>query len=183
MTKEEFKKFAMALQTYYPRDNLIPNNQAMALWYRQLSDLPYNVAGIALNKWVATNKWSPTIAEIRELAAEITMGGKPEWSEGWRQVQRAIRMHGSYNIAKAMESMDDVTRQTVERMGFMNLCNSTNETADRANFRGIFEQIAERKQQEKQIPAELRKMITMVQQETGDGECKKLTANEAVSKR
>lgn len=183
MTKEEFSKFSMALQTYYPKENLIPNNQAMELWYRQLKDIPYNVAGIMLNKWAATNKWSPSIADIRSQAVEITMGDKPEWSEGWRQVQRAIRMHGSYNINKAMELLDDVTRQTVERLGFINLCNSTNVTADRANFRSIFEQIAERKQQEKQIPAELHKIISMVQQEIGDGERKKLTVNEAVSKR
>ena len=71
MTKQEFGKFAMAIKTYYPREtSLLPNNQSMELWFRQLQDLDYKTAERALNKWVSKNKWSPTIAEIRKAVAD-----------------------------------------------------------------------------------------------------------------
>lgn len=64
MTRKEFGLFAMAIKTYYPKENLIPNEQAMELWYQQLQDIHYDIACRMLNEWVRENKWSPSIAEI-----------------------------------------------------------------------------------------------------------------------
>lgn len=170
MDKREFATFAAALKTYYPKENLLPNSQAMELWYRQLQDIPYIVAEAALQKWVATQKWSPSIAEIREMAMTVTAGEKLLWSDGWEQVQTAIRKYGSYNIPAAMESFDDVTRQTVKRLGFRELCMSENPTQDRANFRDIFNMIAERQVKANQLPVTLVGLIESIR----DGENKKI---------
>lgn len=159
MTKKEFATFAAALKTYYPKENLLPNSQAMELWFRQLEDIPYDLAEMALNKWVATNKWSPTIADIREQAASVVNGEKPLWSDGWEEVVRAIKNYGSYGQKEAMESMSEITRTAVRRMGYIDLCRSENPVADRANFRMIFEQIAEREQKQNQLPVSLKNLI------------------------
>lgn len=66
MTKQEFMQIAGALKTYYPKDSLLPNEQAVALWYDLLKDLEYRETVAAIKKWVMNNKWPPTIAEIRE---------------------------------------------------------------------------------------------------------------------
>ena len=170
MDKREFATFAAALKTYYPKENLLPNSQAMELWYRQLQDIPYIVAEAALQKWVATQKWSPSIAEIRAMAITVTAGEKLLWSDGWEQVQTAIRKYGSYNIPAAMESFDDVTRQTVKRLGFRELCMSENPMQDRANFRDIFNMIAERQVKANQLPVTLVGLIESIR----DGENKKI---------
>lgn len=159
MTKKEFAIITMSLKTYYPRENLLPNDQAAALWYYQLQDLSYATAEAALNKWAATNKWSPTIADLRETAAEIENGQTPDWGEGWQQVCKAIRKFGSYQQAAAMQSLDELTRMTTERLGFMNLCMSESIETDRANFRMIYEQLAKRKKQDDQIPQQLKQII------------------------
>jgi hypothetical protein len=164
MNKQEFATLAMALRTYYPKENLLPNTQAMELWFQQLQDIPYQVAEAALNKWVATNKWSPSIAEIRESAAEVSHGEIPDWGNGWEQVLIAIRKYGSYRISEAMESFDPITRQCVERLGFKNICMSENISTDRANFRMIYEQLSERKKRESQISVNLKQLITTIQQ-------------------
>lgn len=164
MNSSEFALFAMALKTYYPKENLLPNDQAMSLWYRQLEDIPYQIAELALNKWVATNKWSPSIADIRESATAVKTGEKPLWSDGWEEVLRAIRKYGSYRETEALQNMTDITRQAVKRLGFRNLCMSENPSADRANFRMIFEQIAERKQTAKQLPMNLTNLIESVRE-------------------
>lgn len=164
MTKQEFGVFAMALRTYYSReDKLLANPQAMELWFRQLKDIPYDVAELALNKWVALNKWSPSIADIREMSASVTTKTESDWGEGWEQVQKAIRKYGYYEAEKAIESMDDVTRACVRRIGFQNICLSENLSVERASFRIIYEQLAEREKKEKLLPAGLTKAISQMQ--------------------
>ena len=133
MTSEEFSKFAMGLKTYFPRDALLPNAQAMELWYRQLADIPYEIAEAVLNKWVATNKWSPTIADIREMATEMKTGTSIEWGEAWESVMKAVRKFGYYQKTEALDSLDDVTRRCVERVGWTEICMTENVSVERAN--------------------------------------------------
>lgn len=165
MTKQEFGLFVSALRTYYSKENLLPNQQAIELWYRQLKDIPYNIAEASLNKWVATNKWSPSIAEIREVASEVEHGSIPDWGDGWEQVLKAIRQYGMYREAEAMASFDDITKQCVERLGFRNICLSENVAADRANFRMMYESAVSRKKHDMQLPFSLTNLIEGIQQE------------------
>lgn len=163
MDKNEFSMFSMALKTYYPRENLLPNTQAMELWFKQLQDIPYQVAEVALNKWVAVNKWSPSIADIRAEAAEIKNGDTPDWGEGWESVLDAIRRYGSYRVDEAMASFEPVTRRCVEQIGFLNICQSENIAVDRANFRTLYEQLAEKEQKHRQMPPALSQLIAKIQ--------------------
>jgi hypothetical protein len=165
MDKKEFALFASALRTYYSKENLLPNSQAMELWFRQLMDIPYPVAEATLNKWVATNKWSPSIAEIRELAAEIQNGKLPDWGEAWEETCKAISRYGYYRPKEALASLSPLTRKTVERLGFTNLCLSENPTADRANFRQCYEIVAKREQEAQVLSLPLQQII----QQLSDG--------------
>ena len=163
MDKKQFAEFAMALKTYYPREQLLPNTQAMELWYRELQDIPMEVAEIALRKWVSTNKWSPSIAEIREMAASVTQGELPDWGKGWEKVQRAIRLCGRDRKSEAMATFDPITRQTVEYLGWIELCNSTDPMADRANFRMCFETVMKREKTRQQMATPLLEAIDKLQ--------------------
>ena len=163
MDKKEFATFTMALKTYYPRENLLPNQQAMELWFSQLQDIPFEVAQAGLQKWVATNKWSPSIADIREMYASIVQGDLPDWGEAWEEVRMAIRHYGSYRPQEAMESLSPLTRKVVQRIGFTNLCMSETPQTERANFRMIYETLAERQRKDAQIPQPLKMLIHQMQ--------------------
>ena len=162
MTKKDFAMLAMALQTYYPRENLLPNEQSMELWFKQLEDIPYEVAELALNKWVSLNKWSPSIADMREMATQITGGVKQDWGDAWEDVCKAIRHFGSYRATEALDSLSPLARKTTERMGFRNLCMSENPTADRSNFRMIYKELEEREKADEQIPSKLKTILLNV---------------------
>lgn len=159
MNKKEFATFAMALKTYYPRENLLPNDKAMELWFFQLQDIPYQVAEAGLNKWVSLNKWSPSIADIRQMTSEIEHGELPNWGEAWQEVSKAIRNYGSYRPKEAMDSLSPLTKKVVERMGYTNLCMSENPSHERANFRMIYENLAEREKKDAQMPNRLKLLI------------------------
>lgn len=160
MNAQEFGNFAAALRTYYSRENILPNKQAMELWFRQLQDIPYEAAEAILSKWVATNKWSPSIADIRDGMAEIQNGGAAEdWGEGWNKAMAAIRKYGSYNEAEALDSLPPLTRETVRRLGYKSLCWSENQIADRANFRQVYEILEKRQVEDRKIPLPVREKI------------------------
>lgn len=160
MNAQEFGNFAAALRTYYSRENILPNKQAMELWFRQLQDIPYEAAEAILSKWVATNKWSPSIADIRDGMAEIQNGGAAEdWGEGWNKAMAAIRKYGSYNEAEALDSLPPLTRETVRRLGYKSLCWSENQIADRANFRQVYEILEKRKIETDKIPLPVQQKI------------------------
>lgn len=163
MTNEEFATFSMALKTYFPRETLLPNKQAMELWYRELQDIPYDVAVLALRKWVATQKWSPSIADIREQAASIVGGEAMTWGESWHNLQEAIRRFGSWNEREALESLDPLTRKCAEYIGFRELCISENVMADRAHYQKIFGTVLRREQMDRQLAAPLRESIGLLQ--------------------
>lgn len=165
MDRKEFALIALALQEYYPRDKLLQTKEAKELWFRQLEDIPYKLAEAGVQKWVSLNKWSPTIADIREMVASISLGSIPDWGEAWKEVQLAIRRYGSYEVGKALDSLSPLARETAERMGFKNLCMSENESADRANFRMIYESLSQRQMQAAQLPMSLKMLIAEVQKD------------------
>ena len=167
MEKQEFSMFAMALRTYFPKENILPNQQAMELWYRELSDIPFPVAEAALRKWVATNKWSPSIAEIREMTSDIQHGEQLTWGEAWEKALTAIRRFGYLNPKDALDSLDPLTRKCVENIGYLDLCKSENIMVERAHFQKIFEVYAKREQTDKRLPNNLRKAIEAHRTEDG----------------
>ena len=163
MTYDEFKILAKGMKAVYTQPTFLPDADAFNIWYQLLQDIDYKVANIAIQKHMMTSKFPPTIADIREQAATVTSGERPLWSDGWEQVLIAIRKYGMYAIPEAMESFDEITRQTVKRLGFKELCMSENPMQDRANFRMIYEQIAERKEKAQQLPASLTNLIDEIQ--------------------
>lgn len=177
MEREDFKLLVKGMKAVYAQPTFIPDKDAFDIWYQMLHDLDYKVANAAVQKYILTNKFPPTIADIREMAVTVSAGEKPLWSDGWDQTLKAIRKYGSYNPAAAMESLDDITRQTVQRLGYVDLCRSENIMADRANFRMIFEQIADRKHKNDQLSTSLTQLISGLQErkEIESGERKRLS--------
>lgn len=164
MTKDEFKILAKGMKAVYTQPTFLPDSDSLNIWFSLLQDLDYMVAQAAIQKYMLTNKFAPTIADIRELATSVQVGEKPLWSDGWEEVLRAIRKYGSYRESEALESMTETTRAAVQRLGFRNICMSENIMADRANFRMIYEQIADREYNTKQIPMKLNNLIESIQQ-------------------
>lgn len=164
MDKREFGLIASALRTYYPRYNMLPNAEAIDLWYQELKDLPYEVAASALRKWTNQEKWPPSIAEIRAYAGEMTSGQAPDWGEGWQEVQRAIRRYGWAREKEALASISPSARTAAERIGWMDICTSENAETLRAQFRQVFQVIVEREKRDALIAPEVKTLIAGIAQ-------------------
>lgn len=159
MQRKEFAKIAGAIKSAYPKERILDTPEALGLWYEMLKDISYNVMAAALQGWIATHKWSPSIAELREGALKIIQGTVPDWADAWSETMRLVRRHGAYNPSAAYAEMDEITKATVQRMGYMSLCMSENIAVERANFRMIYERLAERAKEERMMPEKLIHMI------------------------
>lgn len=156
MTEQEFMKIASAIKTSYPTVKVLQDKASMDIWYMMLRDLDYRVCQNAVLELISTLKFPPTIAEIREKCSRLTSPEVKDWGEAWEEVQRSIGRHGMYQAQEALNNFDELTRKCVNRIGYINICTSDNITADRANFRMIYETEANRKRTENQLPLSLR---------------------------
>ncbi len=163
MTKQEFGILVKGMKSAFSQPTFLPDADAVNIWYEFLKDLDYKTCNLAIQKYIMTNKFPPTVADIREMCATVMIGDKQLWSDGWEEVLMAIRKYGYLDEGKALESMSDITRQAVKRMGYQNLCRSEEIGVERANFRMIFEQIANREHEKAKIPANVQRLIESIQ--------------------
>ena len=114
MTAKEFGILADAIKTYFPRDNVLPTENAMRLWYEELKDIPYQLAHLALQKYVCTNKFAPTIADIREQVAELSNQNYDGLNEtaAWSMVWKAICNSG-YHAEEEFAKLPPVIQRAV----------------------------------------------------------------------
>ena len=144
VSKQEFATLVLAMQAMYGEE-FIGTEETMDVWFALLHDLDYQILSKALQKHMLTNKFKPTVAELREIYADLICPAISDWSEGWEQVSKAIGHYGMYRTEEAMESFDEVTKEAVKRLGFQNICLSENIVADRTRFAEIYQAIQQRK--------------------------------------
>ena len=163
LTFDGFKKIAKGLKAAYRAEDFMPDEYSLKIWYYALMDLSYEQVSAACHKYIATGTFPPSIAEIRSIAVQIA---KPEteksWADGWEQLMRAIGRFGYYRQSEALASMDDITKSVVRRLGWKDLCVSGNSTADRANFRMVYEQEQNRTREKAVLPTAIQEQIETI---------------------
>lgn len=87
MSKQEFATLVLAMQAMYG-DEFIGTEEAMNVWFALLHDLDYQILSKALQKHMLTNKFKPTVAELREIYVDLICPVILNWSEGWEKVSR-----------------------------------------------------------------------------------------------
>lgn len=179
MTREEFKILVKGMKAVYAQPTFIPDQDAFNIWYALMGDLEYEVCAVAIKKYMLTNKFPPTVSEIREMASGIVNGDPLTWGESWERALAAVRKYGSYNKMEALDSLDSLTRKCVESIGYLELCMSENIMVERAHFQRVFEVFAKREQTQKQIPIGLQQAISRLQLKGVDGERLQLGGGES----
>lgn len=163
MDREQFKTLVKGMKAIYSQPTFIPDQEAFNMWFALMGDLPYEVCNVAIQKYMLTNKFPPTVAEIREIAANVVGGDPMTWGESWERALNAVRRYGSYNQAAALDSLDPLTRKCVDSIGYMQLCMSENIMVERAHFQKIFDVFQRREQTERQMPLGLQEAISRLQ--------------------
>lgn len=144
MNKQEILKAVAPLQLAF-KGNL--DDARMRLYVEMLSDIPPSILEAAVKKLIMTNKFLPSIAEIRETAYGIkgTISGTaaPDESEAWGEVVKAIQSVGYYR--KPTFSHEAITA-AVNNIGWQDICMTTYDGMNtlRSQFRRAYQLAAQR---------------------------------------
>lgn len=131
-----------------------------------LEDIPYKIARVAVNKHIATEKWFPTIAEIRASALSVAGTGIPDPATAWAEVLAEVRRTGTYGVPEF--SCDEI-KMAVNSIGWRNICLSEKISIERAHFTRAYEVYETRAKEMAQLPPSVRQLIS---QAMGDRERK-----------
>lgn len=144
MNKQDILKAVAPLQLAY---NASLDDARLRLYVEMLSDIPPSILETAVKKLIMTNKFLPSIAEIREVAygikGIISGTAAPDESEAWGEVIKAIQSVGYYGKPKF--SHEAITT-AVNNIGWQDICMTTNDGMNtlRAQFRRAYQLAAQR---------------------------------------
>lgn len=133
------------------------------LWITMFADTDKEIMNLAIQKMIATSKYFPTVAEVREAISEISTGYVIDGGAAWGEVIAAIRNYGQYREIQALESMSDITRTVVQRIGWRDLCISEDIEINRAHFLKIYQAEEKRQKQKNSLPLEIQQKIEQKQ--------------------
>lgn len=141
MTEPQVAKLVAVLIATYPSAKITADTSAV--YERMLADLDFPAANAAIERLLATSKWLPTIAEIREAALTLYRGETRPGGDAWGEVLRAISRYG-YARTPGIDFAfsDPVVAECVRALTWRELCDSENQEADRARFIELYDRIA-----------------------------------------
>lgn len=160
MNKNEVVDLLGIVTANFPRLQEKEMKPTAVLWEMSLSDMPYEVAKKAIIKVLSTNKFFPTVAEIRAAAVEMTQPRGMDAMEAWHKITEAIRKYGYTRQEEGLSSLPNDVRQMAERFGWRELCLNENPDTLRAQFRMAWDQASKRQNEFKVLPENIQDAIS-----------------------
>lgn len=134
----------------------------VAMYLRLLSDIPTETLRTAIDHCITHSTYLPTIAEIRTQALRILHPPPPPWEDAWLLLQKAIRRCGVGN--KPTFHSNPVLAQTVDVIGWKELCLSETPHITRAHFRDVYTSLAQRTQEQRTQTHSLPQPVHLLQE-------------------
>lgn len=147
MKQSEAAKLVAVLVASYPRQPMPPGTTEA--YENMLADLPFAETGAAVERWIKTQKYFPTIAEIRGAVADAETGRMAP-AEAWVEVMEAVRRVGSYRTPKwSHPAIADAIRAMG---GWQDFCASDDpQTVLRSQFLKLFDQLQARRSEDANV--------------------------------
>lgn len=166
MEIQVFSKCMLLLETSYPNFKITSDKTKLSVWYEMLGDRTEMDLMLGVKKYIATNEFPPTIAGINKAIASNQTSKAPDDLQAWAELQTSIRKWGMYHEDKAIESLSPETRAVVQALGFVNLCTSENQMADRAHFIKLYESRATKNKENATMGNKLSGLINQIANKT-----------------
>lgn len=174
MTREEFGTLAKGMKAVYPQPTFLPDKDAFDIWYELLKDIPYEIASTAIQKHMVSNKFPPTIAEIRENVASI-IPHEREISEleAWNIVYKAIGKSNYYadeEFENFPESIKAAVGNPANLREWAQMDLDTVRSVEQSHFIRCYRSALERKKQDAKLPEHIKIAIRNSEQKLIGGQ-------------
>jgi len=173
MTFDETKTMLATLTTIYP-EKFLPkiDKAAITIWHDLIQDLPNEQVQAAVVSWIMTNKYPPTIADIRSAVIKPQL--KIESAEdAWKKVMYALKHFGSYGRYDAEDYLGPAIWKVVDIFGWRHFCEMTEDGASTnfAQFRNVWKDKMKEAIERVLVPGNIQQALEgESRKEIGDGE-------------
>lgn len=189
MTRAEAAKLVLLVVTSYPNYDKFKDDQAIIdttdLWAMMFESDNGAVVGMALKKHIATSKWPPSVAELRELMLEIQHPELVAPDKAWLAVSDLLYTEGQHNHGDLYKQLPPLVARAVESIGWGNLwemhrsyCVGGKPGMDRVAFMQQYTPMYEREKQRAMTPAMLTEQIDKAAASIPDNSMRLLEARE-----
>jgi hypothetical protein len=146
-------------------------NNAINLWANHFVDDDWTIVGLAVNKHIATSKYPPSIAEIRELMVDIQRPDLIPFDEAYELVAKYIDVTDEYDNHKVEDLFSPLIANTISSLGgigrLRTLRNPYNNNGraglDKVAFKEIYEPKLERERKNSMIALSVNMQICSYQ--------------------
>lgn len=125
MTKADVARLVAIVVTAYPNYDKFRDAEAVkatvSLWAMMFANDDGGLVGLAVQKHIATNKWPPSVAEIRELMLELKAPDLIPPDKAWLAVSDLLYSQGQYNHGDLHRQLPPLVARAVESIGWGNL--------------------------------------------------------------
>lgn len=185
MTKKETAQVLAAISSAYPNHDRFASEQAVegmaTIWAATFAEDDAKLVQLAVAKHIQTNKWPPSIAEIREIMLAIQCPDMIEPDEAWIAVTDLLYAGGDYEDRS--DKLPELIRTAVKAVGWSNLRELRRQAViggkpglDRVAFMEIYKPLYERERQRQQVAPNIRKAIDSITANLS-GESRKMIEN------
>ena len=178
MTKKQTAEVLAAISSAYPNHDRFASEQAVegmaTVWAASFADDDAKLVQLAVAKHIQTNKWPPSIAEIREIMVAIQCPDLIPPDEAWTAVSDLLYATGDFAelpplpelIKQAVNAVDWHTLKELRRQSIV----GGKPGLDRVAFMDIYKPLYERERQRLQTTKSVRDAIdTATAALSGDG--------------
>ena len=141
-SEKQVRGLLRAISGAYPTFEL--TDDRVSIYVKLLADLDADALIAACQQHIATSKFPPTVAELREACTHLTRSALPAWADAWGEVLEAIRRVGYLGQPSFSHPL---IAQAVQGMGgWKVMCQmEIGETSTwRAQFRDVYNAYASR---------------------------------------
>ena len=169
MTEREFSTIVAGLKAIYSDPKYIEGKFAMETWYNLLKDLDYEIASMATQSYMQTEKFPPTPADIRRYASQITSPITDDIGEveAWGKVSKAIcnsLYHSEEEFARLPKLIQQTLGNHIRLRELAELEPSQLQTVEASNFMRSYRAKLEAHKREMQLNDSLRLSISQMRQ-------------------
>lgn len=165
MDKDKFKVLVKAMKAVYTDPKFIPDKYAFDVWYSLLQDLEYETASIAIEKYMLSNKFPPTISDIREQYTSVTNPEQLSEMEAWSLVSRALR-NGYYGAEQEFDKLPKIVQKAVGTPSQLRNWSQTSiesiENVIQSNFMRTYRAVVSREKEIEKMPVRIQEVIKTV---------------------
>lgn len=166
MERSEFAILVKAMKAVYSDPKFIADQDAFNVWYELLKDIPYNLCQVAIHKYISTNKFPPTIADLRQIVTGLSSPEKMNEGEAWALVYRAI-CNSAYNAGAEFEKLPPECQKAVGNPAILkewaSLDMSEVNTVIQSNFMRSYKVECKRSQEYDALPNDVRETIRRIE--------------------